>query len=57
LGPSESIVTSKSPNFNRNIELDDDIELVDMEMSDDDTGMDNRSVGSSGGELNLWIEW
>lgn len=28
----------------------DDIETVDMEMSDDDTGMDNRSVGSSGGE-------
>lgn len=29
----------------------DDIETVDMEMSDDDTGMDNRSVGSSGGKL------
>lgn len=28
----------------------DDVESVDMEMSDDDTGMDNRSVGSSGGE-------
>ena len=27
----------------------DDVESVDMEMSDDDTGMDNRSVGSSGG--------
>jgi hypothetical protein len=28
----------------------DDIETVDMEMSDDDTVMDSRSVGSSGGE-------
>jgi hypothetical protein len=47
--------------FNRNMSMNsdssrgmngpDDIESVDMEMSDDDTGMDNRSVGSSGGEL------
>lgn len=29
----------------------DDIESVDMEMSDDDmTGIDNRSAGSSGGK-------
>lgn len=49
------------PRFNRNMSMNsdssrgmigpDDIESVDMEMSDDDTGMDNRSVGSSGGEF------
>jgi hypothetical protein len=33
-----------------------DDQSVDMEMSDDDTGMDNRSVGSAGGEkLNFRI--
>lgn len=49
------------PRYNRNMSMNsdssrgmngpDDIESVDMEMSDDDTGIDNRSVGSSGGEL------
>lgn len=48
------------PRYNRNMSMNsdssrgmngpDDIESVDMEMSDDDTGIDNRSVGSSGGE-------
>lgn len=51
---------SMPPRYNRNMSMNsdssrgmngpDDIETVDMEMSDDDTGMDNRSVGSSGGE-------
>lgn len=50
---------SHPPRFNRNMSMNsdssrgmngpDDIESVDMEMSDDDTCMDNRSVGSSGG--------
>lgn len=49
---------SMPPRYNRNTSMNidsrgmngpDDIETVDMEMSDDDTGMDNRSVGSSGG--------
>lgn len=54
---------SMPPRFNRNMSMNsdstrsmngpDDIESVDMEMSDDDTGMDNRSVGSSGGEFKL----
>lgn len=52
---------SMPPRYNRNTSMNsdssrsmngpDDIETVDMEMSDDDTGMDNRSVGSSGGKL------
>lgn len=52
---------SLPPRYNRNMSMNsdssrgmngpDDIESVDMEMSDDDTGMDNRSVGSSGGEF------
>jgi hypothetical protein len=56
---------SMPPRYNRNHSMNsdssrgmngpDDIESVDMEMSDpdDDTGMDNRSVGSSGGELTV----
>lgn len=40
-----------SSDSSRGMNGPDDIESVDMEMSDDDTGMDNRSVGSSGGEL------
>lgn len=56
---------SMPPRFNRNMSMNsdssrgmngpDDIESVDMEMSDDDTGMDNRSVGSSGGEFECKI--
>lgn len=48
--------TSIPPRFNRNISINSDTlrcgpddESVDMEMSDDDTGIDNRSVGSAGG--------
>lgn len=51
------------PRYNRNMSMNsdssrgmngpDDIESVDMEMSDDDTGIDNRSVGSSGGKFKL----
>lgn len=54
---------SMPPRYNRNTSMNsdvsrgmngpDDIETVDMEMSDDDTVMDNRSVGSSGGECKL----
>lgn len=61
---------SHPPRFSRNMSMNsdssrgmngpDDIESVDMEMSDDDTCMDNRSVGSSGGgELqldNVWLD-
>lgn len=56
---------SLPPRYNRNMSMNsdssrgmngpDDIESVDMEMSDDDTGMDNRSVGSSGGELSFGL--
>lgn len=52
---------SHPPRYNRNMNMNsdssrgmngpDDIESVDMEMSDDDTCIDNRSVGSSGGKL------
>lgn len=55
---------SMPPRFNRNMSMNsdssrgmngpDDIESVDMEMSDDDTGMDNRSVGSAGGKCKVF---
>lgn len=55
---------SHPPRYNRNMSdssrsmnVPDDIETVDMEMSDDDTGIDNRSVGSSGGEISFAIDW
>lgn len=41
---------SRNTSYNSDSSRNDEIETVDMEMSDDDTGgMDNQSVGSSGG--------
>jgi hypothetical protein len=40
----------RNPSYNSDSSRTDEIETVDMEMSDDDTGvMDNQSVGSSTG--------
>jgi hypothetical protein len=48
----------RNPSYNSDSSRTDEIETVDMEMSDDDTGViDNQSVGSStgGGKLKLSI--
>lgn len=40
----------RNPSYNSDSSRNDEIETVDMEMSDDDTGViDNQSVGSSTG--------
>jgi hypothetical protein len=44
----------RNPSYNSDSSRTDEIETVDMEMSDDDTGViDNQSVGSSTGEGEL----
>lgn len=41
---------NRNTSYNSDSSRTDEVETVDMEMSDDDTGgMDNQSVGSSGG--------
>lgn len=41
---------NRNTNYNSDSSRNDEIETVDMEMSDDDTGgLDNQSIGSSGG--------
>lgn len=41
---------NRNTSYNSDSSRNDEIETVDMEMSDDDTGgLDNQSIGSSGG--------